>query len=45
MANNMNNKKQENLDKVIDNLKDKYGYNSITRAGKMNVEKLIRLKD
>ena len=30
------NKKQENLDKVIDDLKNKYGYNTVTRAGKMN---------
>ena len=30
------NKKQEDLDKVIDDLKNKYGYNTVTRAGKMN---------
>ena len=30
------NKKQENLDKVIDDLKNKYGYDTVTRAGKMN---------
>ena len=34
---NKDNEKQEKLDKVIDNLKQKYGYNSITRAGKMNL--------
>ena len=34
---NEENKKQEKLDKTIDELKEKYGYNSITRAGKMNV--------
>lgn len=28
--------KQEKLDKTIDQLKDKYGYDFITRAGKMN---------
>ncbi len=38
---NNNEKKQEKLDSVIDKLKDKYGYNSITRAGKMNVEKYM----
>ena len=32
------NKKQENLDKVIDDLKNKYGYNTVTRAGKMNTK-------
>ena len=42
---NNKNEKQEKLDSVIDRLKNKYGYNSVTRAGKMNVEKLIRLKD
>ena len=37
--------KQEKLDKVVDELKNKYGYSSITRAGKLNSEKNIRLKD
>ena len=42
---NKDNEKQEKLDKVIDNLKQKYGYNSITRAGKMNLPKgTINLK-
>ena len=31
------NEKQEKLDKVIDSLKDKYGYNTITRAGKIKL--------
>ncbi len=35
---NDNNVKQENLDKVIDELKNKYGYKKITRAGKINFE-------
>ena len=39
------NEKQEKLDKVIDSLKNKYGYNKITRAGKMNTENLLKLKD
>lgn len=30
---NEEDKKQEKLDKVVDSLKEKYGYNSITRAG------------
>ena len=42
---NQTNKKQENLDKVVDKLKDKYGYNSIMRAGKMNANKVAKLKD
>ncbi len=36
--------KQENLDKIIDKLKDKYGYTTITRAGKLGIEKNIRFK-
>lgn len=32
------NKKQKDLDKVIDDLKNKYGYNTVTRAGKMNTK-------
>ena len=39
------NKKQEKLDQAIDALKEKYGYNSITRAGKMKVGKMLKLKD
>ena len=38
-------KKQEKIDKVVDELKEKYGYNSITRAGKLHSEKIIKLKD
>ena len=38
-------KKQEKLDKVIDELKNKYGYNKITRAGKMNAGDILKLKD
>lgn len=39
------NEKQEKIDKVVDNLKQKYGYNSITRAGKLHSEDKIKLKD
>ena len=39
------NEKQEKLDKVLDNLKQKYGYDKITRAGKMNLDKNITFKD
>ena len=31
-------KKQEKLDEVVDKLKEKFGYNSVTRAGKLNIE-------
>ncbi len=36
--------KQEKLDKTIDKLKEKYGYNSIKRAGKMNVEEITKVE-
>lgn len=36
--------KQEKLDEVLDKLKEKYGYEKITRAGKMGIEKNIKLK-
>ena len=38
------NEKQEKLDKVIDELKDKYGYNKITRAGKLELNDKIKFK-
>ena len=38
------NEKQEKLDKTIDKLKEKYGYNLITRAGKMGVENIIKFR-
>lgn len=42
---NEKNEKQEKLDQAIDTLKEKYGYNTITRAGKMNVSNMLKLKD
>lgn len=39
-----NDKKQEKLDKTVDELKKKYGYNLITRAGKMNVNDMINIR-
>ena len=39
------NEKQEKLDKVVDELKQKYGYKSITRAGKMEADKFLKFKD
>ena len=38
-------KKQEKLDKVVDNIKDKFGYEMITRAGDMKQTKKINRKD
>lgn len=40
-----NTEKQEKLDSVLDNLKNKYGYNMITRAGKLDVEKIVEGKE
>ena len=37
--------KQQKMDRTIDYLKEKYGYDVITRAGKMNINKLLRLKE
>ena len=45
LFNDVNDQKQEKLDKVVDELKNKYGYESITRAGKLNSEQIIKLKD
>lgn len=42
---NEEDKRQEKLDKVVDELKDKYGYSSITRAGKLNSEEIVKLKE
>ena len=42
---NEKDEKQEKLDRVVDSLKDKYGYNFVTRAGKLNSEEIIKLKE
>ena len=36
--------KQEEIDKVMDSIKEKYGYSSITRAKKMNIEDKYKIK-
>lgn len=41
---NTNSEKQEKLDKTMDKLKDKFGYTMVTRAGKLGIEKSIKLK-
>ena len=42
---NTENEKQKKIDSVVDKIKEKYGYETITRAGKMNVDKNIKLKE
>ena len=39
------NEKQTRLDEVVDELKAKYGYQSVTRAGKLKVEGMVKLKE
>ncbi len=41
---NKNIEKQEKLDATLDKLKNKYGYSTISRAGKMNVDDIIKYK-
>lgn len=43
--NSKNTEKLEKLDNVLDTINQKYGYNSVTRAGKMDVQKIIKLKN
>ncbi len=40
-----NDEKQEKIDNVLDNLKNKYGYNMVTRAGKLEIEKVVKGKE
>lgn len=40
-----NNEKQEKLDKTIDELKKKYGYETITRAGEMKVKNMLNIRE
>lgn len=42
---NTENEKQKKIDSVVDKIKEKYGYETITRAGKMNIDKNIKLKE
>ncbi len=39
------NEKQDKLDNAIDKIKDKYGFNTITRAGEMKLNNVLKLKD
>ncbi len=38
-------KKQEKLDKIMDELKKKYGYEKITRAGEMKVKNMLNIRE
>lgn len=42
---NVENEKQKKIDSVLDNIKEKYGYDAITRAGKMQIDKNIKFKE
>ena len=42
---NTENEKQNKIDSVVDKIKEKYGYETITRAGKMNIDKSIKFKN
>ena len=44
LFNNDTSKKQEKLDKVVDSLKQKYGYNSVTRARKITFRRYYKIK-
>lgn len=44
LFNTADKEKQEKLDKTLDELKQKYGYSSITRAGKLEIGKRIKFK-
>ena len=39
------NEKQQKLDKTLDKLKEKYGYDAVTRAGKMKIDGMMDFKD
>ncbi len=39
------NEKQQKLDKTLDSIKEKYGYNSVTRAGQMQIDKMMDFKE
>ena len=44
LFNNLDDGKQEKLDKVMDELKGRYGYGSITRMGEMDVNNIINIR-
>ena len=44
LFNTEKNKKLDKLDETLDKLKEKYGYEKVTRAGKLGIEKNVKLK-
>ena len=42
-GNSESSEKQKRLDNVIDSLNEKFGYNSITRAGKLKADEIVKL--
>ena len=40
-----NDNKQEKIDKVLDNLKNQYGYGIVTRAGDLEIKNIVKGKD
>lgn len=42
---NKGSEKQKQLDKIVDSINQKYGKNSVTRAGKLNIERIVKLKE
>lgn len=36
--------KQNTIDNTIDNLKEKYGYNFVTRAANLNIENIVKIR-
>lgn len=38
-------KKQEKIDKTLDKIKNKYGYETITRAGEMKVKNMLNIRE
>ncbi len=39
------NEKQQKIDKTLDSLKEKYGYNVVTRAGQMQIDDMMDFKE
>ncbi len=44
LFNNNDNEKQDKLENTIDKLKQKYGYDFITRAGSLDVDETVKKK-
>lgn len=40
---NQKSEKQEKLDKTLDEIKRKYGYNAVTRAGNLNANQIVKI--